>query len=199
MMASSSAQHKVRTNPPPLFPVVVEDAGRAKGAQPTRLGSEPEAGAVAPLFISEATVGISRPRPPRLIWPPLRPAWPASSGVHSWAVPFSCAARPPLLAISRCFSADIDANPRRSLRSVVITARPSVCLLTLPSNHVRTFRVRLRWGILNPRGTRLVERRLRRLVVCVLILFVRRLALRRGRVLLIDVAPVHSHRSPCAY
>jgi hypothetical protein len=41
-------------------------------------------------------------------------------------VPFSCAARPPLLAISRCFSADIDANPRRSLRSPVVTAQPSV-------------------------------------------------------------------------
>src|SRR5688500_15895949 len=61
--------------------------------------------------------GIRRPRPPRLIWPPLRPAFLASSAVHSWAVPFSCAARPPLLAISRCFSADIDANPRRSLRT----------------------------------------------------------------------------------
>src|SRR5262245_9541511 len=66
---------------------------------------------------------IRRPRPPRLTWPPLRPALRASSAVHSWAVPFSCAARPPLLAISRCFSGDIEANPRRSLRT------PSTALL----------------------------------------------------------------------
>jgi hypothetical protein len=39
-------------------------------------------------------------------------------------VPFSWAARPPLLAISRCFSGDIDANPRRSLRSPLFTAEP---------------------------------------------------------------------------
>jgi hypothetical protein len=67
---------------------------------------------------------IKRPRPPRLTCPPFRPAERASSAVHSWAVPFSCAARPPLLAISRCFSGDIDANPRRSLRSPVFTATP---------------------------------------------------------------------------
>jgi len=48
--------------------------------------------------------GARRPRPPRLTCPPRRPAERASSAVHSWAVPFSCAARPPLLAISRCFS-----------------------------------------------------------------------------------------------
>ncbi len=75
---------------------------------------------------------ISRPRPPRLTWPPLRPADRASSAVHSWAVPFSWAARPPLLAISRCFSGDIDANPRRSLRSVLTVFppwRPSVAQL----------------------------------------------------------------------
>src|SRR5688500_5815852 len=67
--------------------------------------------------------GISRPRPPRLIWPPLRPAFLASSALHSCAVPFSCAARPPLLAISRCFSGDIEANPRRSFLT------PSTALL----------------------------------------------------------------------
>jgi hypothetical protein len=38
----------------------------------------------------------------RLAAPPLRPAARASSLVHSWAVPCTCAARPPLLAISRC-------------------------------------------------------------------------------------------------
>jgi hypothetical protein len=68
----------------------------------------------------------SRPRPPRLTWPPLRPAARASSALHSCAVPFSCAARPPLLAISRCFSGDIDAKPRRSLRSLVSTFISSV-------------------------------------------------------------------------
>src|SRR5829696_1743489 len=45
--------------------------------------------------------------------PPLRPASRASSGVNSCAVPFAWAALPPLLAISRCFSLSIDANPRR--------------------------------------------------------------------------------------
>lgn len=48
----------------------------------------------------------------RLNIPPLRPASRASSFVHSWAVPFACAALPPLLAISRCFLGSIDANPR---------------------------------------------------------------------------------------
>ena len=43
--------------------------------------------------------------------PPLRPATRASSDVHSWAVPFACAARPPLLAISFWRFASIDANP----------------------------------------------------------------------------------------
>jgi hypothetical protein len=83
-----------------------------------RPGSEPEEGAALPLFTSVDAVCVTRrPRPPRLIWPPFRPALRASSGVHSCAVPFSWAARPPLLAISRCFSGDIDANPRRSFRT----------------------------------------------------------------------------------
>src|SRR6185369_17923789 len=43
-------------------------------------------------------------------WPPLRPASRASSEVNSWAVPFSCAARPPSLAISRWRFGSIDAN-----------------------------------------------------------------------------------------
>src|SRR5687768_9641539 len=73
---------------------------------------------------------IRRPRPPRLICPPLRPATRASSGVHSCAVPFSCAARPPLLAISRCFSGDIEANPRRSFR-------PSTALLLVLGDQPR--------------------------------------------------------------
>ena len=69
------------------------------------------------------SASTSRPRPPRLICPPLRPAFRASSDVHSCAVPFWCAARPPLLAISRCFSGDIEAKPRRSLRSAFIIMR----------------------------------------------------------------------------
>ena len=44
--------------------------------------------------------------------PPLRPASRASSGENSCALPFSCAARPPFRAISRCFSGSMDANPR---------------------------------------------------------------------------------------
>ena len=90
------------------------------------------------LFTSAAEVGTSRPRPPRLIWPPLRPAARASSALHSCAVPFSCAARPPLLAISRCFSGDIEANPRRSFLT------PSTALLLAtrspPASHVAATR-----------------------------------------------------------
>jgi hypothetical protein len=41
-------------------------------------------------------------RPPRDASPPLRPAILASSLVNSCAVPFWCAARPPLAAIARC-------------------------------------------------------------------------------------------------
>lgn len=45
-------------------------------------------------------------------WPPLRPAARASSGVNSCAVPCSCAARPPLLAISRWRAGSMLAKPR---------------------------------------------------------------------------------------
>src|SRR5262245_11593602 len=44
--------------------------------------------------------------------PPFRPATRASSDVNSCAVPFAWAARPPLLAISRCLLGSIDAKPR---------------------------------------------------------------------------------------
>ena len=47
------------------------------------------------------------------VTPPLRPAFRASLDDHSCAVPFSWAARPPLLAISRWRAGSIDANPRR--------------------------------------------------------------------------------------
>src|SRR5919206_4154496 len=44
--------------------------------------------------------------------PPFRPATRASSEVNSCAVPLAWAARPPLLAISRCLLGSIDAKPR---------------------------------------------------------------------------------------
>lgn len=44
--------------------------------------------------------------------PPFLPAAAASSAVNWWAFPFSWAAVPPLLAISRCFVESIEANPR---------------------------------------------------------------------------------------
>src|SRR5258708_16162562 len=53
-----------------------------------------------------------------LATPPLRPASRASSLVHSCAVPFWCAALPPLLAISRCLLRSIDAKPRSSLSTL---------------------------------------------------------------------------------
>src|SRR5262245_11861447 len=53
--------------------------------------------------------------------PPFRPASRASSLVHSCAVPFWCAALPPLLAISRCLLRSIDANPRSSFATLPST------------------------------------------------------------------------------
>jgi len=44
--------------------------------------------------------------------PPFRPAMRASSEVNSCAVPFWCAAFPPLRAISRCFCGSMEENPR---------------------------------------------------------------------------------------
>src|SRR5581483_3841482 len=44
--------------------------------------------------------------------PPFRPAARASSLVKRWATPRACAAAPPSLAISRCFSGLIAAKPR---------------------------------------------------------------------------------------
>src|SRR3954454_2645407 len=119
-----------------------------------------------------AVVGsIRRPRPPRLIWPPLRPALRASSDVHSCAVPFWCAARPPLLAISRCFSGDMEAKPRRSLRSPFIIVRPlsvksvkrfapAVPAVGAP-DHVGSG-VRFRWRVLDGCRTGLGGRSFRR-------------------------------------
>ena len=89
-----------------------------------------------PLSTFAASAVTSLPRPPREICPPFLPADRASSGVHSWAVPFSWAARPPLLAISRCFSGDIEAKPRRSLRTPSTAFPPGT------------------WGTLRPARTR---------------------------------------------
>ncbi len=60
----------------------------------------------------------------RLMEPPLRPAAWASSLVHLCAVPIACAAFPPLLAISRFFSALIDAKPRPRPFFVCIVCSP---------------------------------------------------------------------------
>src|SRR5688500_12720264 len=56
--------------------------------------------------------------------PPLRPASRASFESNSCAVPFSCAARPPLLAISRCLLGSIEANPR-----LLFPSRSAITLL----------------------------------------------------------------------
>src|SRR5450830_878676 len=58
---------------------------------------------------------------PSFLWLWL-PARRASSDVNSWAVPFSCAARPPSLAISRCWAGSMEAKPRLLV---------SLCLLPL--------------------------------------------------------------------
>src|SRR5688500_2035111 len=75
-----------------------------------------------------------RPLPPRLTCPPLRPAALASSEVHWCAVPLRCAARPPLLAISRCLSDVIEANPRVLLRKSLTILPPCLRVgIPLPS------------------------------------------------------------------
>src|SRR5262245_19416134 len=158
------------------------------------------ASAAAGLLGDSVGGAIRRPRPPRLTWPPLRPAERASSAVHSWAVPFSCAARPPLLAISRCFSGDIDANPRRSLRSGVFTTGPPFFCARSPRtvpNHIWTLVIRLGRWILNPGGTRLVERRLRRIVGVVVPLVVVLIASRAGcESWQIDTCRADHHHTP---
>ncbi len=53
--------------------------------------------------------------------PPLRPASRASSEVNSCAVPAAWAALPPRLAISRCFSLSMLANPRFLVLLVAIS------------------------------------------------------------------------------
>ena len=64
-------------------------------------------------------------RPPRDASPPFLPATRASSLVNSCAVPFWCAARPPLAAIARCACGSIAANPRGVLRLTVLVFRES--------------------------------------------------------------------------
>ena len=68
---------------------------------------------------SVAPIGTKRPRPPRLLCPPFRPAARASSGVHSCAMPFSWAARPPYLR-SRVASRD----SLKQIRDVLCALRP---------------------------------------------------------------------------
>src|SRR4026209_876169 len=71
--------------------------------------------------------------------PPLRPASRASSLVHSCAVPFWCAAFPPLLAISRCLVRSIDANPRSSLATVLLLPGTYVCPGLLVTRRAREY------------------------------------------------------------
>jgi hypothetical protein len=75
-------------------------------------------------------------RPPRDASPPFLPATLASSLVNSCAVPFWCAARPPLAAIARWACGSIAANPRGVLRVAPLVPResdpPSFLLLPAP-------------------------------------------------------------------
>ena len=64
-------------------------------------------------------------RPPRDASPPFLPATRASSLVNSCAVPFWCAARPPLAAIARWACGSIAANPRGVLRVTPLVPRVS--------------------------------------------------------------------------
>ena len=75
-------------------------------------------------------------------WPPLRPACRASSGENSCAVPCACAARPPLLAISRCLEASIAANPRLLRPSLLlgICGTPFHCGCSGPTGRTPTGR-----------------------------------------------------------
>lgn len=78
-------------------------------------------------------------RPPREASPPLRPAMRASSLVNSCAVPFWCAARPPLAAIARCAWGSIAANPRGVF---LLTAPLSLLPLSRPPSLPRSFPAR---------------------------------------------------------
>ena len=128
-------------------------------AKTTRCGASPELridsgepkpridSALAFRVVSVPVDPVSSPLPPpicsrRRWWlamPPLRPASRASSLVHSCAVPFWCAAFPPLLAISRCLARSIDANPRSSLATFA-SSRPGVTLVHKLRGRVRARR-----------------------------------------------------------
>ena len=101
-------------------------------------------------------ISAIRPRSIDTLSPPFRPASRASSGENSWALPFSCAARPPLRAIARCFSGSIDANPRffvpDSIFLILSSTRPTLTLYKFPllrtpliPAHLRSPRVNLQW------------------------------------------------------
>src|SRR3954471_12477765 len=93
--------------------VVLGRAYRIESLPPLPWASEP-------LWSSDSGPDVSPPCCLRrwLAIPPFRPASRASSLVHSCAVPFWCAALPPLLAISRCLFRSIEANPRSSFATV---------------------------------------------------------------------------------
>ena len=95
-------------------------------------------------------------RPPRDASPPFLPATRASSLVNSCAVPFWCAARPPLAAIARCARGSIAANPRGVLRLTLLVLPESAPLsfllpLAPPLLPPPTPLLPLRSSILSPR------------------------------------------------
>lgn len=100
------------------------------------LGNLSTSDIIKPTFRYEAVLFDVRPRP--LAKPPLRPAAAASSGVNSWAVPFSCAALPPLLAISRCLTGSMDANPRLLFPGALFPELPLVVAIS-PSLYMAFF------------------------------------------------------------
>ena len=67
-------------------------------------------------------------RLPSFLWLWL-PARRASSDVNSCAVPFSCAARPPSLAISRCWAGSMEAKPRLLVSLCLLPPLPLLPLL----------------------------------------------------------------------
>src|SRR5881394_3400083 len=80
--------------------------------------------------------------------PPLRPATRASSEVNSCAVPLAWAARPPLLAISRCFVGSIDAKPRLLVLAMCVSFGVQKWVLRALRCPVRGSRSRLHEGCL---------------------------------------------------
>lgn len=111
---------------------------KTKGTACTVPCTNPSALAGQPLLLPDVldVLDVLDLRPPRDASPPFLPATRASSLVNSCAVPFWCAARPPLAAIARCACGSIAANPRGVLRLTLLVPResapPSFLLLAVP-------------------------------------------------------------------